>query len=55
MSAVRSGANTVSIEDVKEARLERGGDISVIKKGTTPQVCEVKVEKDVQIVRIILN
>jgi uncharacterized membrane protein YcaP (DUF421 family) len=35
MSALRSQANVASLEEVKEARLERSGDISVIKNGSS--------------------
>jgi uncharacterized membrane protein YcaP (DUF421 family) len=43
-----------SIEDVAEARLERNGDISVIKSGREPKVVSVAVADGVQTVRIEL-
>ena len=38
-------------ETVKEARLERSGKVSVVKRGE-PKVVEVRVEDGVQVVRI---
>ena len=38
--------------DVKIARLERGGDISVVPKEKEPRVVTVKVEQGVQTIRI---
>jgi len=42
------------IEDVAEARLERNGDISIIKSGREPKVVSVAVADGVQTVRIEL-
>jgi hypothetical protein len=40
---------------VKEARLERNGDIGVIERERPPRVLEVAVEAGVQTVRIRLE
>lgn len=52
LTALRSQANLGDIGDVKEARLERSGDISVIKKSSEPKILEVEVVEGVQTIRI---
>ena len=55
MSALRSEANSDDLQKIKEARLERSGDISFVKANSTPKVLEVRVEDGVQTVRIELS
>ena len=55
MMALRSQGNVDSPEGVKSARLERSGDLSVIKRDRPPRVIEVRVEAGVQFVRIELK
>jgi uncharacterized membrane protein YcaP (DUF421 family) len=55
MTALRSEANIDTLDKVQEARLERSGDISVIKKGSEPKVLEISVADGVQTVRIQLG
>jgi uncharacterized membrane protein YcaP (DUF421 family) len=50
--ALRINAHLDGPEQVQEARFERNGDISVVKKKGEPRVVEVKVEEGVQTVRI---
>jgi uncharacterized membrane protein YcaP (DUF421 family) len=50
--ALRIHAHVDDPGQVKEARFERNGDISVVKKKGEAQVVEVKVEPGVQTVRI---
>jgi uncharacterized membrane protein YcaP (DUF421 family) len=50
--ALRLNAHLDDPGQVKEARFERNGDISVVKKDKEPRVIEVKVEPGVQTVRI---
>lgn len=52
LSALRANARLADIDQVKEARLERSGDISVIEKEQEPRVVEIRVEEGVQIVRV---
>jgi uncharacterized membrane protein YcaP (DUF421 family) len=51
-AALRSEASVTDLRQVKEARLERNGDISVIERERPPRVLEVAVEAGVQTVRI---
>jgi uncharacterized membrane protein YcaP (DUF421 family) len=51
-AALRSEARVGDVRQVKEARLERNGDISVIECERPPRVLEVAVEAGVQTVRI---
>jgi uncharacterized membrane protein YcaP (DUF421 family) len=44
-----------SIEDIAEARLERNGDISIVKSKREPKVVTVAVADGVQTVRIELS
>lgn len=50
--ALRLKASLASCERVEEARFERNGDISVIKKKAKPEVLEIQVRDGVQTVRI---
>ncbi|HYO13139.1 MAG TPA: YetF domain-containing protein [Thermoanaerobaculia bacterium] len=50
--ALRLHAHLDDPGQVKEARFERNGDISFVKKKGEPQVVEVRVEQGVQTVRI---
>jgi uncharacterized membrane protein YcaP (DUF421 family) len=50
--ALRLHAHLDGPEQVKEARFERNGDISIVKRKGEPQVVEVRVEEGVQTVRI---
>lgn len=51
-AALLSEARVEELGEVKEARLERSGAISVLKRGSGPRVLEVAVEAGVQTVRI---
>ena len=55
MEAVRSEGSLEDLQEVKAARLERSGDISIIKRSGEPKVVEVKVEQGVQVVRVVLE
>lgn len=55
LAALRYEAEITNPREVKEARLERSGDISVIKSDREPQIFEVTVEEGVQTVRIKLE
>ena len=50
--ALRLKASLENCEEVKEARFERNGDISFIKKKAEPKVVEISVRDGVQTVRI---
>ena len=50
--ALRLKASLVDCKNVAEARFERNGDISVVKKKTEPRVVEISVRDGVQTVRI---
>jgi uncharacterized membrane protein YcaP (DUF421 family) len=50
--ALRLKASLENCEQVKEARFERNGDISIIKKKAEPKVVEISVRDGVQTVRI---
>ena len=50
--ALRIHAHLDDPGEVKEARFERNGDISFVKKKGEPQVVEVRVQEGVQTVRI---
>lgn len=52
MSSLRTQANVDDLEKVKAARLERSGDISVVKADAPPKVLEVDVADGVQTIRI---
>jgi uncharacterized membrane protein YcaP (DUF421 family) len=53
-SSLRSQAKLTDSSQVEIARLESGGDISVLPKEKQPQVIDVDVEEGVKIVRIEL-
>ena len=53
LQALREKAGVESPDEVKTAYLERDGNITVIAKECEPKIVEVKVEKGVQIVRIV--
>lgn len=55
MSAVRTQASVAELDSVQAARLERSGDISVIKKSGPPQILEIDVADGVQTIRIQIN
>lgn len=55
LGALRSEAKISDPSEVKEARLERDGGISVIKRDREPQILEITVEEGVQTVRIKLE
>lgn len=50
--ALRLNAGLEDCEQVKEARFERNGDISIVKKQAEPRVVEISVREGVQTVRI---
>ncbi len=50
--ALRLKASLENCDEVKEARFERNGDISFIKKKAEPKVVEISVRDGVQTVRI---
>lgn len=52
MSALRTQANIDSLDEVQEARLERSGDISVLKVKSKPKILEIRVAEAVQTVRL---
>jgi uncharacterized membrane protein YcaP (DUF421 family) len=51
-SALRVNASLTDPEQVQEARLERSGEISVLKRDREPRVVEIAVAQGVQTVRI---
>jgi uncharacterized membrane protein YcaP (DUF421 family) len=50
--ALRLKASLTSCREVEEARFERNGDISIIRKKGEPRVVEIQVRDGVQTVRI---
>ncbi|MCL4302560.1 MAG: DUF421 domain-containing protein [Anaerolineae bacterium] len=52
LGALRSEARTSSPDEVKEAHLERSGNISVIRANQEPKILEVTVREGVQTIRI---
>lgn len=54
-SALRPQARVTDLDEIKEARLERSGEISVIKADGKPQVIDVQVSQGVQTVHIKLE
>lgn len=52
MSSIRSYAHLSEVSEVKAARFERNGQISIIPAARKPQIIEVKVEEGVQTVRL---
>lgn len=55
LEALRLHAHLDGVEQVREARFERNGDISVVKKKDGPRVLEIAVREGVQTVRIELG
>jgi len=55
IASLRSNAHLSEPSEVKQARLERSGQISIIPAARKPQVIEVKVENGVQTVRLQLE
>lgn len=55
MTSLRIQAGSDELGGVAEARLERSGDISVIKEHAQPRILEVDVAEGVQTVRIRLD
>jgi uncharacterized membrane protein YcaP (DUF421 family) len=55
LGALRSNGKLHDPSDVKEARLERDGNISVIKRDSSPRILEIPVQDGVQTVRIELR
>ncbi len=55
LQALRQRGSVKSVEQVDCAYLERDGSITVIPKKTEPKVLEVKVEKGVQTIKIVLS
>jgi len=49
---VRTSAQLAELKHVKEAHLERSGNISVIERERSPSVIEIKVQNGVQVVRL---
>lgn len=54
-SAMRTSAQLESVEPIKEARLERSGDVSFLQRDGEPRIVEIKVEEGVQTVRLELG
>ncbi|MDB5337045.1 MAG: hypothetical protein JWN70_2664 [Planctomycetaceae bacterium] len=52
---LRLNANIEDPEMVQSAYKERSGEIGVVKKPAKPHVIEIRVEKGVQIVRVLLS
>ena len=52
---LRLGINQQTLENVKEAYLERDGQISFIKDNREPKILDIKVENGVQTIRIKLE
>jgi uncharacterized membrane protein YcaP (DUF421 family) len=52
LSALRRNARIDNVEDVREARLERSGAISVLEREQEPRVIEIEVKDGVQVVRV---
>lgn len=55
IETLRSGAKLIETSGVKQAYLERSGDISVIPQVDEPQVIEINVQAGVQTVQIKLK
>lgn len=52
LGALRTAGRVADVEDVREARLERSGDISVLRADGGPRVLEVRAEAGVQTIRL---
>ncbi|WP_315791169.1 hypothetical protein [Fischerella sp. JS2] len=55
LASLRSNAHLSDPSQVKVARLERSGQISVIPRVCEPQVIEMTIEEGVQTVRVKLE
>ncbi len=55
MQAVRAQANLDSLDDVKVAYLERGGNITVIPKPKEPSIVSTHIEDGVKEIRIVIK
>lgn len=55
LGALHANGQVTDVSEVKLARFERNGDISVIKRERGPRVVEVSVREGVQTVRIELS
>lgn len=55
LAALRANGQLDEVGKVKEARLERSGDISVLQREREPRVIEVAVADGVQVVRVELG
>lgn len=55
LQQVRTVNHTEDLASIKKAFFERSGDISMIPNHSQPRVIEVKVEKGVQTVRVIME
>lgn len=55
LGAVRTSAQLGDLEQAKEVRLERSGDVSVIERDSAPRVVEIAVREGVQTVRLKLD
>ena len=53
--ALRLSGHVDSPDGIREARVERNGEISVIPRSGTPRILEIRVEAGVQTVRIELE
>lgn len=52
LAALRTNGRLDDVAEVKEARLERSGDISVLQGEREPRVIELAVQDGVQVVRV---
>jgi uncharacterized membrane protein YcaP (DUF421 family) len=52
---LRLGARQTTLEGIKEAFIERSGQISFIKEKSKPRILDIKIEDGVQTVRIKLE
>lgn len=52
---IRTAKNTEDLRSIKEAYLERSGDVSVIPTKSELKVLEVQVDEGVQTIRIVLE
>ena len=53
--ALREEGGTDDLSQVKAARLERSGNISVVKQSERPQLVDIDVQDGVQTVRIAFD
>jgi uncharacterized membrane protein YcaP (DUF421 family) len=55
LGALRAQAHVEDVGEVAEARLERNGEVSVVKRKREPRTVDVDVEAGVQTVRVVLD